>query len=140
MKKVLKKNDIYNRLFNIYRDFAYVRRVDPDSQMCCFWKDPTVEILVDSEELDALELEFGIQFDDDTAMELYDMTLKEAANFIEAMIQNQCSNDHIPERCIDGLTPRKAKQVLHRIWRNNHKSRGLIVAAIEEIEYENKTK
>ena len=140
MKKESKKNNIYNRLFNVYRDFTNIRRIGPDSQMSEFWEDPTVEILVDSEELDALELEFGIQFDDDSAMELYDMTLSEAATFIETMIQEQYSNEHIPESVIDNLTPKKAKQVLQRIWRNNHKSRRLIVVAIEDIEYENKTK
>ena len=68
------------------------------------------------------------------------MTLSEATEYIETMIQEQNSNEHNPESVIDNLTPKKAKQVLHRIWGNNHKSRRPIVAAIEEIDYENKTK
>ena len=71
-----------------------MRRVTPDSQMCGFWEDPTVEILVGSGELNALETEFGIQFDDDEALDLYDMTLKEAAARIKSMIEEQGDTEY----------------------------------------------
>lgn len=87
-----KQDSVISRLMRIYREFAKVRRVSSDSQMCCFWDDPTVEILIGSEELNALETEFGIQFDDDTALDLYDMTLNEAAILIENLIQK--TGDH----------------------------------------------
>ena len=62
--------------------------------MCCYWQDPTVEILVDSDELDAIEIEFGIEFDDDSAMELYDSTLGEASAIIMDMVTIQNKGKH----------------------------------------------
>ena len=135
------QNDIFTRLIKIYKEFSVARRIDSDSQMCEFWEDPTVEILIDSDELNALEIEFGIEFNDDTAMELYDMTLKDAAIFIENMIQekNNNGNVHNSEIYVDEVTPEKAKRILLELWQNNYKVRKDIIAAIEKIDYENKS-
>lgn len=39
-----------SKLSKIYRELSESRRVDSDSQMCNLWEDPTVEILVGSDE------------------------------------------------------------------------------------------
>ena len=135
------QNDIFTRLIKIYKEFSVARRIDSDSQMFEFWEDPTVEILIDSDELNALEIEFGIEFNDDTAMELYDMTLKDAAIFIENMIHEQNNNDNVHkfEISVNEVSPEKAKRILLELWQNNLKVRKDIIAAIEKIDYDNKS-
>jgi len=49
------QDDVLPRVMRIYSEFSGTRRVTAESQMCEFWEDPTVEILVDSDELNALE-------------------------------------------------------------------------------------
>lgn len=88
------QDEVLSRLMRVYSEVSGARRVTVESQMCEFWEDPTVEILVDSDELNALELEFDIEFDDDTAMELYDATLYAAAMLIKKMIQEQSDRNH----------------------------------------------
>lgn len=136
MKKEKSNDDIYQRLSRIYREFSKERRVDPDSHMCCFWEDQTVEILEDSDELNAIETEFCIFFNEDTAMELYDMTLFEAAKFIKIMIQQQCKEEWNSESIIDELDPNKAKLILRKIWQDSIKGRDKITAAINKINFE----
>jgi len=59
-------DDILERLIRIYTEYSPSRRgTGLDSQMCRFWRDPTVEIFVGSDELCALEIEFDIQFDEE---------------------------------------------------------------------------
>jgi hypothetical protein len=136
VKKENAKDNILPKLMRIYREYSRVRRVTPDSQMCEFWEDPTVEILVGSDELNALETEFGIEFDDDKAMELYDMTLAEAADCIKSMIEEQDESSYNSEQCIDEISPEKAKRILREIWRDSSKGRAHILAALEKIDYE----
>jgi len=85
-----------------------------------------------------LELEFDIEFDDDTAMELYDATLQEAAILIKKMIQEQSDGSHDSELIIDDLAPELANRVLREIWRDSFKARSYILAAIEKINHENR--
>lgn len=108
--------------------------------MCQFWEDPTVEILVGSDELNALELEFGIEFDDDAAMKLYDARVQEAAILIKKMIQEQSDKGHDSEQIVDALTPELATRVLREIWRDSFKARSYIIAAIEKIDHADRTR
>jgi hypothetical protein len=62
-----------SKLSKIYCELSKSRRVDSDSQMCNLWEDPTVEILVGSDELNVLEDEFGIEIDEETALDLYNL-------------------------------------------------------------------
>lgn len=55
------QDQVLPRLMRIYGESSGARRVTAESQMCRFWEDPPVEILVDSDELNALELEFDIR-------------------------------------------------------------------------------
>lgn len=75
------------KLTRIYREFSKSRRVDLNSQMCNLWEDPTVEILVGSNELNALEDEFGIEIDEETALDLYDMQLVVADDYYREKFQ-----------------------------------------------------
>lgn len=125
------------RLSEIYRKFAHSRRTNENSQMCCFWADPTVEILVGSDELTILETEFGIIFDEDTAMEMYDMTLGEAAHLIAGMIEEQNAGSHNTNKFVTVLTPEKAKDILLFLWKNHEDVRPSIMLAKAEIEFEN---
>jgi len=104
--------------------------------MCLFWTDPNVEILVGSDELNTLESEFGIEFDEETAMELYDMTLGEAAHFISNLVKEQNAEYHKPDDIINNLTPDNAKDILKHLWKNHENIRSAIILAKSEIEFE----
>jgi hypothetical protein len=102
--------------------------------MCQFWADPTVEILVGSDELDSLESEFGIEFNDDTAMELYDMTLAEASILIGNMVKEQNAGSHDPDLFVTTMSPAFAKQILLALWKDREVFRPAIKLAAAEIE------
>jgi hypothetical protein len=133
-KPTTEKNDILTHLTRIYRKFSRARRIDGNSQMCQFWIDPTVEILVGSDELDTIESEFGIEFDDDTAMTLYDMTLGEAAVFIGTMVSDQNAGKHDPDKFATSMTPAFAKKVLLTLWKEREDLRPAIKLAAAESE------
>jgi hypothetical protein len=124
----------------VYREFSMVRHVCPDSEMCEFWVDPTVEILVGSAELNALETEFGILFDDDTALDIYEMSVRDAAERIEEMIQGQSREKYSSMQIIEDITPENAKRILREIWADNFKYRDYIMTVIEKIKHEDNTK
>ena len=140
METKTKTDEVLSRLMRIFREYSKVRRVYPYSQMCEFWEDPTVEILIGSDELNALELEFGIEFDDEAAMEIYDMILEEAAKYISKMVKEQNHEKHNSETVIDDLVPEKAKRILHEIWKDSFKGRNYITAAIDKIDFEDSNK
>ncbi|MFA5204571.1 MAG: hypothetical protein WC708_09240 [Lentisphaeria bacterium] len=125
--------NVQERLLRIYREFSGERRVDLKSQMCRMWKDPTIEIVLGSDELAVLENEFGIKFDDDSAQDLYEANLGEAAERLNAMILAQRKTPYDPDELINALTAKTAKQVLRHLWKNSIKGRPQIFAAIEHI-------
>jgi hypothetical protein len=129
-----------SKLTEIYREFSKSRRVDLNSQMCNLWEDPTVEILVGSNELNALEDEFGIEIDEETALDLYNMNLQEAADLIDKIIKKQDNASYCSDEIIMTLTAEKAKRILFEMWKDSFKARSYITAAIEKIDFEdNKT-
>lgn len=129
-----------SKLTEIYREFSKSRRVDLNSQMCNLWEDPTVEILVGSNELNALEDEFGIEIDEETALDLYDMNLQEAADLINKIIKKQDNTSYCSDEIIMTLTAEKAKRILFEMWKDSFKARSYITAAIEKIDFkDNKT-
>jgi hypothetical protein len=127
---------ILSRLSEIYRKFSRSRRIDNDSRMCLFWVDPTVEILIGSDELTTIETEFGIVFDEDSAMELYDMTLEEAAHLIAGMIADQNGGRYDPCKFITSIVPDRAKDILLHLWKNREDLRPAIMLAKAEIEFD----
>lgn len=128
-------DNILSRLVKIYREFSVTRRVDPDSQMCNLWADPTVEILVGSDELNSLQDEFGIKIDEDTAVDLYNLTLKEAAICIENLIKKQNCTMYSTDAFLENLTPEKSKRILIKIWKDSFAARSYITSAIEKIDF-----
>jgi hypothetical protein len=125
-----------SRLSKIYRELSESSCFDSDSQMCNLWEDPTVEILVGSDELNVLEDEFGIEIDEETALDLYNMNLQEAADCIDNMIREQGNNSYCSDKIIMNLTGEKSKRILLEIWKDSFKARSYITAAIEKIDFE----
>ena len=81
------KNDyqvVYDALHQIYQRHRRNHRENSDSkQMCCMWStDDPPDIIEGTPPFDDIEDAFGISIDDDTALELYDMHLDEAAKKI----------------------------------------------------------
>ena len=129
-----REREIESKLMD--RELSQSCRVDSDSQMCNLWEDPTVKILVGSDELNVLEDEFGIEIDEETALDLYDMNLQEAADCIDNMIRERGSNSYSSDKIIMSLTGEKSKRILLEIWKDSFKARSYITAAIEKIDFE----
>ena len=133
-----KSNNILSRLLRVYKEFSNVRCAGPDSRMCEFWEDPTIEILEDSTELNALEIEFGIEFDEDDALDIYDMSVEEAAKRIKEIVREQSDEEYSPMQIIEEITPENAKRILQELWKENIRNRDQILTVIEKLEYEDK--
>ena len=76
-------------LDTIYQKHRKKHRENPDSkQMCCMWStnDPP-DVLEDTKPLLDLMAAFDIRIDEDAAIELYDMTLDQAATRIVELIK-----------------------------------------------------
>jgi hypothetical protein len=56
--------------------------------MSMMWEE-NIEVFEDSEELIAIQEEFGIEIDEDTAVEIFDMNISEAVIMIENLIITQ---------------------------------------------------
>ena len=85
MKKA--RDDIWATLHSIYVKHHRRHKENPDSkQMCCMWStDDPPDIIEWTEPICDIETAFGIEIDDDAALELYDMNLDEAARKIREM-------------------------------------------------------
>ena len=72
---------VYDTLQLIYQKHRRKYRENGDSkQMCCMWStDDPPDIIEGTPPFDDIEDAFGINVDDDTALELYDMHLDDAA-------------------------------------------------------------
>ena len=71
----------YKKLHEIYDKHKrnYHENVD-SKQMCCMWStDDPPDVIEDTEPFNDIEAAFNITIDDDEALNLYDMKLKEAA-------------------------------------------------------------
>lgn len=72
---------VYETLHRIYQKHRRKYRENGDSkQMCCMWStDDPPDIIEGTPPFDDIEAAFDITIDEDSAMELYDMDLDEAA-------------------------------------------------------------
>ena len=72
---------VYETLHRIYQKHRRKYRENGDSnQMCCMWStDDPPDIIEGTPPFDDIEDAFGITVDDDTALELHDMHLDDAA-------------------------------------------------------------
>ena len=130
-------NDIESKILKIYRVYCKTRRINSNSQLSMMWNND-VEIFHDTEELMALEDEFGIEIDEETAGEIYDMTISEVAIVIENLINVQNKNKYVSDSIIDSLSTDEAKNLLISVWRNHVKARYFIKEEIERIRFEQK--
>jgi len=131
-------DDILERLLRIYTEYSpYRRGIGLDSQMCRFWRAPTVEIFVGSAELCALEIEFDIKVTEEQALELHVMSVGEAAEFIRLLISRQNSPGKTTDAFIDAFSAEAAKNILKEIWHGRSDGRLMIVNAIENIKFKN---
>ncbi|MBT3227030.1 MAG: hypothetical protein HN580_03240 [Deltaproteobacteria bacterium] len=74
----------YKKLHTIYDKYRRMHKENPDSkQMCCMWStnDPP-DIIDDTDPFLEIEDAFEINIDEDSALDLYDMELEEAAKKI----------------------------------------------------------
>lgn len=74
-------NTVYETLHRIYQKHRRKHLENGDfKQMCCMWStDDPPDIVEVTPPFDDIEAAFGITFDEDSALELYDMDLDEAA-------------------------------------------------------------
>ncbi len=81
-KQILEK--IYNKHRRNYSE-------NPDSkQMCCMWStDDPPDVIEETEPLNDIEDTFDIEISDDDALELYEMNLQEAFNYIQELRKAQ---------------------------------------------------
>ena len=78
----MNKQDLLNELLKIHDRYSFERyRATPASQVCTMWSvdDPPDELLA-TDPLEAICDLIDMDIDEDYAMELYDMTLEEAAD------------------------------------------------------------
>ena len=78
----------YKKLNGIYKKYELrYNRSCTSGQICLMWSTRRLpDVLTETEQISDIEKVFGIQLDEDEAIELYDMTLQEAVTFIEKRI------------------------------------------------------
>ena len=80
------KNDAYKRLAKLYQKRTGLG-VSPNSQMCLFWStDDPPDVLECTESLESILDEFDIDLSEDEAVDLYDMELQEASNYLQSKV------------------------------------------------------
>ena len=82
---------IYERLYSIYRkhQLRYNRNMN-SGQMCLMWSTHRPpDVLTETEQVSDIERVFAIDLDEDEAIELYDMTLNEAVEFIKDRVKQK---------------------------------------------------
>ena len=84
------KNDVLNKLFILFERYSPESKPNADSQMCLLWsiKNPP-DVLEGTIQLEAIEAEFEITITEDEAVEIYDMNLQEASEYIQELIKTQ---------------------------------------------------
>jgi hypothetical protein len=86
----MNKQELLNELLKIHDRYSFERyQATAASQVCTMWSvnDPPDELLA-TDPLDAICDLIGINIDEDYAMELYDMTLQEAADSLYDFLMN----------------------------------------------------
>ena len=81
------KNDALNKLLMLFEKYSPKSKPTADSQMCLLWSiiNPP-EVLEGTKQLNAIEAEFKIEISEDEAVEMYDMNLQEASEYIKKLI------------------------------------------------------
>ena len=80
------KNDVLNKLLLLFKKHSSKSKPNADAQMCLFWsiKNPP-DVLEGTKQLEEIEAEFDIEITEDKAVEMYDMNLLEASEYIQEL-------------------------------------------------------
>ena len=86
------RKDIYGRLHQIYEKHRRKYKENFDSkQMCLMWPtDNPPDILEGTKPIIDIENAFDVEISDEESMEIYDMTIEEAAMKLESIIEHKC--------------------------------------------------
>jgi hypothetical protein len=81
----------YKKLYGIYKKYQLrYNRSCTSGQICLMWSTRRLpDVLTETKQISEIEKAFAIEFDEDDAIELYEMTLQEAITFIEKRIGRQ---------------------------------------------------
>ncbi len=81
------KKDSLNKLLLLFKKYSPKSKPSADSQMCLLWsiKDPP-DVLEGTKQLKAIEAEFETEIGEDEAVEMYDMNLQEASEYLLQLI------------------------------------------------------
>ncbi|HEY5141642.1 MAG TPA: hypothetical protein VIJ25_20340, partial [Methylococcales bacterium] len=85
-------DSIYQKLYQIYNQhrWRYKENARDSGQMCLMWSTHDLpDDIVETAPFDDIESAFGIRIGEDDALELYDMTVREAAQKIAEMQKNK---------------------------------------------------
>jgi hypothetical protein len=85
----MNKQELLNELLKIHDRYSFTRyRATPASQVCTMWPidDPPDELMT-TEPLEAICDLIGMDIDEEYAVELYDMTLQEAADSLSNFLK-----------------------------------------------------
>ncbi len=80
-------SETVNKLFKIYRKYSSNDTPSEESQVCMLWdRSEPPDILKDTDQLATIENEFKVEISEDEAVELFDMNLSEASQFIKRLV------------------------------------------------------
>jgi len=84
------KSQIIQSLIKVHRKYSGEKFSDRESQMCTLWStlDPP-DILEGTAPLNEIEKVFEFSFTEMQAVEFYDMTIEEAAEYIFKLLKSQ---------------------------------------------------
>jgi len=82
---------IYDKLYSVYRKYQLKYNGSINSrQMCLMWSTHRLpDVLTETKQLSDIEKMFEIDLNEDEAIELYDMTLDEAVEFIKKRVNQK---------------------------------------------------
>jgi len=79
--------DIYKTLVKIHKKYSTETNSNKNSQMCVMWStDDPPDILECTEPLEEINDQLNLEIDEDDAIEIYDMTIKEASEYISNLM------------------------------------------------------
>lgn len=82
--------EIFETLLEIHKRYSSETNPNENSQMCLMWSlDDPPEILELTEPLEEIDNQLGIEIEEDDAIKIYDMTIKEASEYISNLILNE---------------------------------------------------
>lgn len=86
------RKDIYGKLHKIYEKHRGKYKENFDSkQMCLMWStDNPPDIIEGTKPIIDIENEFDVKISDEESMEIYDMTIEEAALKLASIIEHKC--------------------------------------------------